>query len=139
MASNVLVLAAAGRIKTICDLRNAAAIYARQTSFPPPSPFLLPSFLIRVICSSSIWLSSALDEMAAAVVGPVRVRPDQFKASLIALTSLASRDRDGGGEGPRQHTDRYRLVGWDQPGRQNFSLDIKDIKLLSCQQYNALG
>ena len=28
------------------------------------------------------------------------VRPDQFKASLIALTSLASRDREG--ESPRQ-------------------------------------
>ena len=28
------------------------------------------------------------------------LRPDQFKASLIALTSLASRDREG--ESPRQ-------------------------------------
>ena len=43
-------------------------------------------------------------------------RPDQFKASLIALTSLASRDREeGGDEGPRHHTDKRRWGG-DQLG-----------------------
>ena len=66
------------RIKTICDLLRNAAIYARRSqtdllssSLPPQPlhsllPSFLPSFLIRVICSSSIWLSSALDEMATA-------------------------------------------------------------------------
>ena len=62
------------RIKTICDLLRNAAIYARRSQtdllssslLPQPLHSFLPSFLIRVICSSSIWLSSALDEMATA-------------------------------------------------------------------------
>ena len=36
------------------------------------------------------------------------VGPDQFKASLIALTSLASRDREG--ESPRQKRSKDGMV-----------------------------